>query len=133
MIQKIEEKDDGTYMFAHPYSMAENGNLDLWVTDLDARSIEVIDEFGGHRFSYEAREMLKRFEPRHVICDSNLNALISDVGNNSIHVLDRNGIVLRYLQTYDHDICPLTLAIERDGQLWIGDKKQAKVYLVQYF
>ncbi|KAK3107678.1 hypothetical protein FSP39_019685 [Pinctada imbricata] len=132
-IQRVDTKDDGTYIFAKPFSIAENRNYDLWVTDTAANTVDVIDKLGNSRFTYEPKEQLSKFEPQHVVCDSNLNALISDTGHKNIHVLDRNGSVLRYLQTYDLDIWPLTLAIEREGQLWVGDYKKSKIYLIQYF
>jgi hypothetical protein len=133
MTMRIYEKESGEALFAHPTSLTENLNGDLWVIDADTNSVEVIDKYGLYRFSYTNSDILKYFQPHTLVNDSNANILISDTGNNTIHVVDRDGRALRYLDVSSLSIRPNGIAVEGPGQLWVVDSIRKSCYLLNYF
>nr|XP_022288688.1 E3 ubiquitin-protein ligase TRIM71-like [Crassostrea virginica]XP_022288690.1 E3 ubiquitin-protein ligase TRIM71-like [Crassostrea virginica] len=130
---RIYQKETGEALFAYPTSLTENLNEDIWVVDIESNSIEIVDKFGLYRFSYKDSDILKNFKPHSLTCDSNGNVLITDTGNDTIHVVDRDGRALRYLDTHSLGIQPTGIAVEGPGLLWALDSDKNTCYLLNYF
>ncbi|XP_062572518.1 tripartite motif-containing protein 2-like [Saccostrea cucullata] len=133
MVLRIYEKCSGEALFAKPTSLTENLNGDIWVIDVETNSTETMDKYGLYRFSYRNSDILKNFTPHTLTNDSNGNILISDTRNGTIHVVDRDGRALRYLDTASLGIRPSGIAVEGPGQLWVVDGLKKKCYLLNYF
>ena len=79
--------------------LSENKNLDICVADLAAGAVVVVSAAGKLRFRYTGplSTPLGSFQPTGITTDSEANILTSDIDQNRIHIISRNGRFLRYI------------------------------------
>ncbi|KAK3097355.1 hypothetical protein FSP39_008972 [Pinctada imbricata] len=121
----MNDKTTGLPLFKFPRRVTRNDNGDLGVVDLSLHSLIVVDDDGCTRWIYKGSEESRRngvtFDPWDVCVDRDQNYLVSNTGNHSVDLLDKNGKFLRYILTTEHGIkFPLGLSFDSRGTLWLG-------------
>ena len=133
--QRFEQKSNGALLYITPKYVIEN-NGDVWVTDTDSSTQEVVvvNREGRYRFSYDGREH-SDIQLGGIAADKGSNVAIAYYDyvkhRNSIHIVDKDGVFLRSLQTSVFNIeCPLALAFDAEDSLWVGEMGIGTVHIL---
>ncbi|XP_078309423.1 uncharacterized protein LOC111107876 [Crassostrea virginica] len=90
--QEIQFDEEGRSLFT-PGDLAlfveENKNSDLCVSDCQARIVLVMDRCGDVRTRYGGGHVGDKFNPSCLATDSSCRVLVTDTGNDLIHILPR--------------------------------------------
>lgn len=111
----------------------ENRNLDICVADSRAKSVVVVDQSGKLRFRYTGHPSeAKRnpFKPFGITTNSLGQILTADQNNHCIHILDKDGQFLSYI---DDVIDPYGLCIDRYDMLFVTEYTTGNVKVIKYF
>ena len=85
---------------------------------------------GSLKSVYSGNKEKNKFVPNDVVCDSHCNIILSELQNNSLHLLSPDGEFLRYLLTENQVNGPTAMSLKK-STLWIGDF-QGLVKVFQY-
>ncbi|XP_062602188.1 uncharacterized protein LOC134263832 [Saccostrea cucullata] len=112
--------------------VTENGNGDICVSDWNASAVVVTKKTGEFRFRYTGNlsRSYKEFYPHGIDTDNYCRILVVDRDNNCVHVIDRNGKFLRYINCSLND--PFVLSIDGDENLWIGENSESCIKIIKY-
>ena len=112
--------------------LTENGNGDICVADNAAKAVVVVNASGELRFKYPGnispKPNYKSFEPFKIATDVNQQILINDASNDIVHVIDKDGNFLRYIE-YP---CTGGLSIDPDHNLIAGNRKSGEIRIIRY-
>lgn len=114
--------------------ICENTNLDICVSDSRARAIVVVNGAGKLRFKYaghHSAKKKKKFSPVGIATDSQSRILTTDVNDNRIHVLDRDGQFLLYIKDVDL-VCPWGLCVDSKDNLFVVECQRSQVRMIKY-
>ncbi|XP_062616502.1 uncharacterized protein LOC134278199 [Saccostrea cucullata] len=124
-------------LYSDPDKIAVNSHGDVIVLDWATKCIISLDIYGRYRFKYNGK--IKKvvhcevFTPTDIVCDKYDNILICDCDNNAVHMLDRHGQFLCFLVSEENGVtCPCALALDEDGQLWLGEMN-GQIHVIQYY
>ncbi|XP_062608054.1 uncharacterized protein LOC134269882 [Saccostrea cucullata] len=110
--------DKNRPLFICPTYLTENGNEDIYVSDVNA--VVVTDTRGFLRFRYTGAQSDPQFDPYGICCDSKNNIIVADMVKNRIHMIDQNGELLHYIQYKDMHM-PRALCINKHDILYVGE------------
>ncbi|XP_022297227.2 uncharacterized protein LOC111106729 isoform X1 [Crassostrea virginica] len=134
--QQIDKDELGIPIFKegnYSLRMTENNNGDICVSDSNANIVVVLDRIGGVRFRYDGAPANRknRFGPKDVVTDSLSQIIVSDYNNDSLHILDQNGRLLRCI-----DNCALSrpcgLSVDSVGRLWVVLCHSGEIKVLEY-
>lgn len=117
--------------------ICENRNLDIFVADLNARALVVVNHAGKHRFTYKGGshqkrlKLLRPFTPHGLTTDSQSRILIADYWNNRIDVIDQDGQFIRCIDNlYIRNPC--ALCVDRRDSLFVVESGGNHVKKIKY-
>jgi hypothetical protein len=124
-IQAIQFDGRGKALYS-PHGLkdiSENRNSDICVADSRGKTVVVVNQSGKLRFRYTGHSR-QSFSPSYIATDSQSRILTSDLDNHRIHIIDRNGMFLRYIGNNNCDLYhPFGLSVDNNDNLFVAESR----------
>ncbi|XP_062597435.1 uncharacterized protein LOC134258862 [Saccostrea cucullata] len=135
-IQTIQYHRTGEPLYSEPIYITENGNGDIVVSDT-WNGVVVTDHEGKYRFTYTGPPeglSFGIFMPSGICVDAFLNILICGRLDQTIQLINRDGLLLSILPTkQDGMVEPLGLGYdEKNHVVWMGSGMNNKLCVYRY-
>lgn len=135
LLKLIQYDTDGkTPLFENPERVCSNRNGDLIVTQ-PFKNVTILDNQGKKRCEYssQVQGLQKPFNPQCTVTDKLSHILVSDYDNSTVHLLDKSGQFLQFLQPQtEHISHPKGMCLDETNKLWICSENGNKILVVQY-
>lgn len=111
----------------------ENKNTDICVVDCQAKVLLVLKKSGCVRFKYSGGHVGDDFNPGCLATDCLCRILLTDTGNDVIHILDRDTQLLGVIDR----ACGVTgcvgIAVDSEDRAWVTECHSAKLRVICYY
>uniref|UniRef100_K1R1I3 Tripartite motif-containing protein 3 n=1 Tax=Magallana gigas TaxID=29159 RepID=K1R1I3_MAGGI len=114
--------------------ITENRNHDICVADNGAGAVVVVNEDGKIKWRYTGHPSVtknKPFELYGITTDSQGRILTADFNNHCIHIVDKNGQFLRFIDNCDLKE-PYSLCVDNNDNLFVSETYSANVKKIKY-
>lgn len=91
----------------------------------------VVNQAGKHRFKYTGNLSKGTFYPVGITTESQCQILAADFDNNCIHILDKDGNFLHYIDKCDIN-CPRGVYVSTKYNLFVAEYSTGYVKKIQY-
>lgn len=108
--------------------IVENRNTDICLADQDAGAVVVVNQTGNLRFRYIGNHR-KAFKPFGIATNSQSHILIADGNNHCIHIVDKDGLFLRYIEDVRN---PFGLCVDEYDDLFVTEYFTGDVKVIRY-
>ncbi|XP_022308188.2 uncharacterized protein LOC111114194 [Crassostrea virginica] len=136
--ESIQFDDKGKPLYSSSYDglyLSENRNSDISVADYAARAVVVVNSAGNLRFRYTGpphTTVYGIFCPVGITTDSQGKILTTDRANDIIHIMDQDGVFLRYIDNCGLDY-PRGICVDSEDNLLVAEYKNGIVKKIQYY
>jgi hypothetical protein len=129
---EIQKDPDGNLLFCLPSFLTENRNFDICVTETTLQKVQVLDNTGNLRFTYSGNSLMKNtFKPMDLATDSKSQILIADISNNCIHIIEKDGKLVKIIDHFNLQE-PMSISVSDNDDLWVGESNSGKVKVIKY-
>uniref|UniRef100_K1Q039 Tripartite motif-containing protein 45 n=2 Tax=Magallana gigas TaxID=29159 RepID=K1Q039_MAGGI len=119
VLQEIQYDSQCQPLYTDPIYIAENVNGDIIVTDWGKNAVVAVDRIGILRYSYSGKD--RNFDVCSVATDSVGHVIVTDCKGDKIHMLDRDGVFLRYIIPEEKINRPSAVCILGTGEMMVGE------------
>ncbi|XP_061168867.1 tripartite motif-containing protein 2-like [Saccostrea echinata] len=130
---QFSNKGKPLYSDSEEKYITENRNLDICISDSEAKAEVVFNRGGKLRFRYNGQTPAPEnepFSPQGITTDSQSHILTADYNNHCIHIIDQDGQFLRYI---DYGlIYPWGLCTDTNDNLFVPEWQNNKVKKIKY-
>ena len=134
VIQEIQYTDSRNLLYSNPAFIEENKNQDIVVSDWTKQAVVVVTKMGKFRYDYRGNPQTPRhkaFNPCGLATDSIGHILVADCDNFVIHVIDKTGQFLFFIDSC-HLQYPWGLCIDRTDNLFVAECYSNDVKRIKY-
>lgn len=113
--------------------ITQSNNGDICVSDTNAGKVIILDKLDRVRFRYDGKQakLRKLFSPKGLVTDSLCQIIVSDYNNDCVHILNKNGQILRCLGECGL-LKPCAVSLDGQGRLWVGMRDSGDIKVIEY-